>query len=323
LGNIIGALGEAVHSESIFELGMSVHSYFGWIVWAVIYSFLWFPIVKFLDTKHVKNRQNKDNVIPTMPLFHDRSDVYIAVLIGGFGHHFVDALSHYSDPAGGKYYPRGRFLLITPQDPGLIDIYVIFAVIIAGLFVARWIQQKKINKANRVRGLEKLRTWQVLKVFLFTGIAIFNCIAMYAVMASRNVVATDTVDLDGVEYTRIFFLLGNALFATHEYDSGSNVAYSAVCVLAFVIIFTVAYAKNVRIPILAKQVRLDLLTIIGFITSMVIGYILQPWYGNVSGDERDFGAFIFLWSTIGMLLVGALAIMRNGKPAVRLPENSA
>ena len=79
----------------------------------------------------------------------------------------------------------------------------------------------------------------------------------------------------------------------------------------FIVVFVYAYVKNTRLRLGEKLVRLDILAIIGFLAAITAGYILQPWIGNISGDERDFGALIFLWSTIGMILVGALAAMRK------------
>nr|MDO8111500.1 hypothetical protein [Candidatus Sigynarchaeota archaeon] len=275
--------------------------------------------------KHSEQNGIKQGVLEKgMPVTHGRGDVYIAVLVGGMGHHFVDALSHYADPVSGKYYPRGRFALITPQDPSLILVYVIFAAFIAALFIVNGIRKKSINKTMFARLPSLLRSKQFLLAVVFTGIALVNCGAMYLVMASKNVVVTDTADFNGQEYVRIFFYLGNALFATHIYDSGEFVVYSAICILVFVIVFMFAYVKRVKISIRRIAVRLDVLAIIGFVLSIVIGYLLQPVFGNISGEERDFGAFIFLWSTIGTLLAGAASIkaMPSNVGAIRVDETN-
>ncbi len=316
LNNYIGPDIEAVFEplaelaqNEIFYLAISaIHSYLGYILFAPLWAALWYAIFAWIGRKQVKKFSARGEATMEPVYLHSYSDVFLVVLIGGFSHHFVDLLGHVKDVEGTPYV-RGRFGLLFFEWGVPAAVFGIIAAIIVGSVILHYIRVVKPTRQQfGQKFLEILCSRQSLKVLVFFVIGLLNTWFLYLVMAQP--LQTGTVNFPGSEYlyTVVYFNLAFALRATSVFASGTAAWYLVICAIGLVVGFLIAYSKRKKVTLFGHSFRVELLVFIGFLVAMLVGYLLQPVIGNISNAEADFGLLVFLWSTVGTILLGAAAV---------------
>lgn len=307
LGTVIRGIGNALGSDTIVRLGNSVHSYFGWIVFTFFWAPVWHVIFVHLERARVRRELAAGTAGSfTDTVVHGFSDVFRAVLAGGFMHHFVDAVSHY------RYTPpviRGSVALIVPHTPGLFVAYAVLAGIVAGIWVVHQLARARVGFAGLARQVRRsLWSPQAAWILGSAAIAAGTVAIIYGAqaaigMAGDPLVATIRLDMA-------------ALLATAQLYTGSATWWLGAWSAAFLVVFPIAYAKRL---VTRRGHRVDLIVVLGYIGMIVLGYVLQPVIGNVSGTEADSGALIHLWALLIFPLALLASINHRGTPA-SVPE---
>nr|MDO8114770.1 DUF4184 family protein [Candidatus Sigynarchaeota archaeon] len=311
---ILWGIGSALQSDPVSMLGEAVHSYLGWVFWAVPWSIMWYGISLGFD--RARSKASKASKVPdlagsTGPARldprHSWADVFLAVLAGGLSHHFIDAIGHYRR-SGSNYYVRGQFVLFVGENDILIVAQIILGIIVAVLALGWAIIKAKRQGKKPLSTLRDALDRRNVKAIVMAAIAACNVIVMYTVMASVNLatVRDGTIDWSSTEFQYISFNLGALQFATSEYPSGEATWWLVMGAIVLIVVFSIAHAKKLVIRCKQRTFRVDFLAMILFLAIMVTGYLLQPVIGNISGDEADFGNLIFTWSTLGTVLLSLL-----------------
>ncbi len=301
-----------LQSETLYLFSEAIHSYVGWILWALLWAPLWYGVLMLMERERAKHRPPTGEAIP------DRQDVsyfhvFLAVLIGGICHLFVDLVGHVED-MGGTYELLGQIELVTPLGVDVLLCYLVVAVGILG-GVILWRTRSKISPRIGVRA--SLKTYYLsqhtLYIGVLVGIALGNVLLLYGGMAAGGIVTvvTETFPWNGVPYQVIAFDLANALQATQDFIAGSGTWYTVVIICSFIVLFIVAYSRGLIVRFRGRRVQTEYVIIACAIIAIITGYLLQPVIGNISNHEADFGGFVFLWAFLGFPLVTATMVKKT------------
>ncbi len=301
-----------LQSETLFLFSEAIHSYVGWILWALLWAPLWYGVLLLMEKERAKHRP------PTEVATHGKPDVayfhvFLAVLIGGIFHLFVDTIGHVED-VDGTYEFLGQIELVTPFSYDVIICYVIPAAAIVGGIMLWQSRSKKSPKFSLRTTLKAyFLSHQTLKIGVLVGIALGNAFLLYGAMAAGGLVTvvTDTFPWNGMPYTVIDFDLTNALAATKDFLGESGTWYTAIVICAFIVLFVIAYSWRFTIKVREHPIRAEYVIIASAVIAIIVGYLLQPVIGNISNHEADFGAFVFLWAFLGFPLVTATMMRKN------------
>ncbi len=319
-GFVKRAIAIPLHSETLYLFSEAIHSYVGWILWALLWAPLFYGALMVMEkvrSKHSPPEKEADRDHHTVPYLQ----VFLVVLIGGIFHLFVDTIGHVDD-VGGTYEFLGQIGLVTPFGLDVILCYIIPAVAIFGGILV-W--QARSKKTPKIGLRTTLKTYflshQTLKIGVLVGIALGNALLLYGVMAAGNLVTVviDTFPWNSVPYEVIAFDLTNALIATKDFLVGSGTWYTVVIICAFIVFFVVVHSRGFIVKLRGRQIQAEHIIITIVIIAIITGYLLQPVLGNISNHEADFGAFVFLWAFLGFPLVAATNVRKT--PEEKLPEN--
>jgi hypothetical protein len=303
---ILERIGEALGSPPLVALGEAVHSYTGFLLFALPYAVAWYAILLGIEQARARSLV-KAGIAGSEPNLHaSYPKVLLMVIAGGMMHHFVDSIGHSTKGtitgSPGIYYPVGRFILI----PNMIaDFWLAYLVVIATIAIAAVLYLFVGWKRNRFTIKAKILTAftrETLTGAFIVGIVVLNVVLMYDLMAYGNLVVMDDGD--------VMFYLGNLLRAAAIMFDKSAIWWIAVTTAPTLVLFFLSHAKAWRFSVARHVIRADLFVVICYICSLLVGYALQPVIGNISGTERDAGALIYTWSTIGSTLL-AFILARN------------
>ncbi len=303
-----------LQSETLFLFSEAIHSYVGWILWALLWAPLWYGVLLLMEKERAKHLLPAEEAIPdkqNLSYFH----VFLAVLIGGIFHLFIDTIGHVED-VGGIYEFLGQIGLVTPFGPDVILCYVIPAAAILGGLMLWHTRSKKLPKIGlRITLKSYFLSHQTLKIGVLVGIALGNAFLLYGAMAAGNLVTVviDTFPWNGMPYEVIAFDLANVLIATKDFIAGSGTWYTVIIICAFIVIFVIAYSRRFTIKVRGRQIHAEYVIITIVIIAIITGYLLQPVLGNISNHEADFGAFVFLWAFLGFPLVAAALVRKKSE----------
>ncbi len=310
-GFVKRVLAMPLQSETLYLFSEAIHSYVGWIFWALLWAPLWYGILILMEKERARHRPPMKEPIPdtrTVSYYH----VFLAVLIGGIFHLFVDTIGHVED-VGGTYEFPGQIELLTPFGADVILCYVVLTgAILGGILI--W--QSRSKQSPKIGLKSTLKTYflshHALKIGVLVGIALSNAFLLYIVMAAGNLVTivTDLFPWNDVPYTVIAFDLTNILAATKDYLAGTGTWYTVIIIGAFIVLFIIAYSRGLTIKFRGRQIQAIHIIIASAVIAIITGYLLQPVIGNISNKEADFGAFAFLWAFIGFPLVTATMVRR-------------
>ncbi|MEX2681797.1 MAG: hypothetical protein Q6373_009355 [Candidatus Sigynarchaeota archaeon] len=310
LGGIFKDIGEALNSPPLVALGNAIHSYTGFLLFALPYAIGWHLILLGIDRTRIQavKKVGNPNLEPVNHVSYPK--VLLMVISGGIMHHFVDCIGHVlKNPVSGVYYPIGRFILIPDLSPDFWLAYTItiaIPAIAAALYLFIGIKQRRYTLKEKISAI---LTKEIAWAAIFVGIVVLNVGLMYGLMAWGNLVKIT----DG----NVSFYLGNLLRAARMFD-GSATWWIAVTTAPTLVLFFLCHAKAWRFRIRGFTIRADLFVIICYLAALLVGYMLQPFIGNISGTEADAGALVFTWSTIGSTLV-AFFLARDNQSLKREP----
>jgi len=126
-----------------------------------------------------------------------------------------------------------------------------------------------------------------------SGVIVLNVVMMYRLMEYNGLLVLD--------HNGAMFSLGNLLQAATTIEAEAE-WWIAATAAPTIILFFFCHAKAWRLRIGGQSIRADLFVVLCFIASIVVGYMLQPLIGNISGAE-PISVLLFTWSTIGCALV--------------------
>jgi hypothetical protein len=309
IGAIFKDIGEALGSAPVLELGNVIHSYAGFLLFALPYAVAWYAILLGIEQSRRKNLERANLAGSETDLHAPYPKVLIMVVAGGIMHHFVDSIGH--SPSGthtpGRYYPSGRFILI----PNLTtDFWLAYAVVVAIIAVAVMLYLIVGVKRNRFAIKAKILTAftrETTTGAVVVGIVVLNVFLMWGLMALGNLVVVDTED-------GVMFYLGNLLRAAEIIFDEQATWWIAATAAPTIFLFLLSHAKAWRLQVGKLVISVDLIVILSFISAIIVGYSLQGVIGNISGTERDTGALIYTWSTIGTMLLAFILARSNGTP---------
>lgn len=304
-GNLLHQIAKSIESEWLYRLGSFIHSYLGFVLFTLLSAPIWYQIVKLIEKAQIKYRQS--NMVETPLIIHSYPDVHLIVLIGGIFHHFTDLVGHSAIDQGGLCV-KGEFTLWPLYNPilaiTLVILYGLFALILFIILVHN-------SSVNLISIKQQLITFfqskSTKRLIFFIIIAIINSLLMFSIMAIYGNTVIETKELNfGIIDSKYMFNWGMVMASTQNYHTETNGDwYSMISVALFFILFSWAHITERKIKIKTKNIRIDKLVMYLFIILILIGYLLQPFIGNISREEFDFGAFIGLWSSIGFVLIGA------------------
>ncbi len=316
------SLAELTHFEVFYMAANAVHSYLGFILFAPIYAALWYAVLSGIGRFQVKKTIARGELTTNPVYLNSYADVFLVVLIGGISHHFIDTLGH-AKLVDGTPYLRGRFVLMFQDEWIVAAWWGIIGVIIIGCLNLYYFFK---NRPTRQQFGQKLRDilWsrQFLKVLIFFGIALLNSLFLYLVMLPQGPLQTTTHDYpwNSDSYTVIYFNLAFAIISWGDLPSGEATWYLVTCVVCFIVLFLMLYVKMKRVTLFGHAFRAELLAFVGFLVAMLVGYLLQPIIGNISGTEADLGILTFIWCTLGTILVGAAFVHPKIYEELRTPD---
>ncbi|MBN2152712.1 MAG: hypothetical protein JW839_14770 [Candidatus Lokiarchaeota archaeon] len=310
---IIDGIGNAFGSPAILALGNAVHSYAGFLLFALPYAVGWYGILFGIDRLRARNAA-KAGIASDEPILHaSYPKVLLMVVAGGIMHHFIDCIGHvYRYPVSGWYYPQGRFILIPSMSPDFWLAYVVLVAFIAGAAVAYLvvgIYRRRFTLAEKMRAAF---TKETAIAAAFVGVVVLNVLMMYGILASGDLLRSDSKG--------ITFMLGNLLHVTLTMFESKAIWWIAVTSAPTLVLFFLCYVKGWRLR--GTTIRADLFVLLCYLAALAVGYALQPVIGNVSGSEADAGALVFTWSTIGSALL-AFFLARDWLPSKREPATAS
>jgi hypothetical protein len=307
LGGIFMSLGEALGSTALDALGQGIHSYFGFLLFALPYAVAWYAVLLGIEQSRIRNVNKLEPDGGKSVLHASYPKVLLMVVAGGIMHHFVDSIGHpYRYPVSGWYYPRGMFVLIPPMTPEFWLTYGTIIVIVAAiavLYIVLGIYRRRFTFMEKARAAF---TRETIYAAAFMGVVVLNVLMMYGIMAAGNLVKIDDHGIN--------FMLGNMLHVASTIFEGEAEWWIAAAAAPTLVLFFLCHAKAWHLRIAGRPIRADLFVVLCFIASILIGYALQPVIGNISGTEADMGALIFTWSTIGTMLIAFIMARSNGVP---------
>jgi len=297
-------------SDILYIFAGSIHTFLWWPLFAIFYAGLWFVVLSSIEKARAQQIQERLTSETIEYSKYSYADVYIAVLTGGFCHLFIDLIGHPGE-TDGEYYVNGSIPLFTFIKSEIIIGFVFLLILSLVIIVLYGVMILKLDaKELLIKIKDGLSSKNAIKVYCFLGVALLNVLIIYTLIASTGnfVIESKTLSWNDNGYSDLFYDLGTMFYATKDYDAGSATWYLAIWLAGFFIIAIIGYAKDIRISIQGKEIRLELLAAVSFFIAIISGYLLQPLIGNISGGENDFGVLIFIWSTLGITLVGALII---------------
>ncbi len=315
-------LADLTHSEVFYMAANAVHSYLGFIFFAPIYAALWYAVLSGIGRFQVKKTIARGELTTNPVYLNCYADVFLVVLIGGISHHFIDTLGH-AKLVYGTPYLRGRFVLMFQDEWIVATWWGIIAAIIIGCLLIYYVH---VIHPTRPQFRQKIRDilWskQCLKVLIFFGIALLNSLFLYLVMLPQGPLQTTTHEYpwNGDSYTVIYFNLAFGIISWGDLPSGEATGYLVTCVVCFVVLFLVLHVKMKQVTLFGHKIRAELLLFSGFLVAMLVGYLLQPIIGNISGSEADLGILTFIWCTLGTVLVAAAFVHAKIYEETRTPD---
>jgi hypothetical protein len=305
-GAVLEEIGDALGSAPLIDLGSGIHSYLGFLFFAIPWAVMWYALLLGIEQSRIRNLA-KAGLASEEPALHaSYPKVLVMVVAAGIAHHFEDSISHpstFAVPPPDISFPRGRFVLIPTMTP---DFWVAYAVAIAAVAVPAVLYLLVGNRQRRFTVKQKVMTAftrETVWVAIFVGIVLLNVGLMYAIMAWGNLVETTG--------SGIMFYLGNALQAARMFD-GDAKWWIAAAAAPTIVLFFLCHAKAWRLRIAGRRIRADLFVVFCFVAAILAGYALQPVIGNISGTESDVAALVYAWSTIGSMLLGFILARSNG-----------
>ncbi len=313
IGVVFKSLGNALGSGIVKEF-YGIHSYFGFLVFALPYAVGWYAILLGIERARISNLNKLEAGNGKSIMHASYPKVLLMVEAGGIMHNFVDAIGHSPEsPMYGDYYlTSGRFLLVPTMGAGFWFIYSVLIVIIAGFAVSYLVVGIVRRKFTLREKVASAFTKEALWAGVFVGVIVLNVVMMYTIMASAGLLV---VNNNGANFS-----LGNLLQATTIFGEGSElwIGFTAGLTILF---FFLCHSMAWRLRIAGRSIRADLLVLLCFAAVTVVEYALMPVIGNISKGEADAGALIFTWSTIGCMLV-AFVLARDKLPPNREEEDS-
>ncbi|MBD3185275.1 hypothetical protein GF325_00490 [Candidatus Bathyarchaeota archaeon] len=308
---VIGTIGNKIGWQGLVEIGQGAHSYFGWVLFALVWAPIWYFMLQVMERgrlRHLGTTSQGDG--NETVIRHDFADVYKMTLIGGISHHFVDLVTHLDHPydimnIDGIWNP-GEVTL-----RGTIDLYrpisiqgVVAYGVLLGVAIGFFLLYHAIRGNLKEKFLNSTLLKQTRDVLVFAGIGAFNFFLAWAVMAY----AGEAPPFMSNQY--MSFNLNVMLYASLMFGKNPGYAWLITCSVSFLVLFFIFYPRRTRISLWGRKIRVDYLLIAGFFIALCVGYCLQPWIGNISGGEAEMGGFVHLWSMIGFPL--ATFALTNG-----------
>lgn len=312
---IMDAIGEALGSPALLALGNAIHSYAGFLLFALPYAVGWYAILLGIERARARNLLKVGVTSNEFGLHASYPKVLLVVIAGGIMHHFVDAIGHaYRYAVGGWYYPQGRFVLIPQLSPDFWLSYGILISFIAGvaaLYLGLGMRRRRFTMVEKIHAaFTKETAWAAF----FVGIILLNVLAMYGVMAAGNLVRIDEKGIN--------FMLGNLLHVAATLFDSSATWWIAVTTAPVLVLFFLCHVKAWKARVGTTTIPAELLVILFYVASLLVGYGLQPVIGNISGTEADTGALIFTWSTVGSAMLAFVLARAHFPPARELDVNA-
>jgi hypothetical protein len=322
-GGVVRELGELLQNELIYKLGQNIHGYLGWILFTPIYAILWYLIVEALEKgrkktimksmgigsikqKNIGNRSDSDNF-----LHFSYPQVATIVLAGGLNHFFIDTIGHYIE-IGDDYALRGIFRLYIVPDLDLSIFYVGLYIITISFFLIRL----KIMSKSQAQSLltlisEHLPPKSIKKFLIAIIIVIINIILIVGLLSASNLLNTKIEHYSWNEnsYSSVFFSIPDLLATTDILYSQAAIWYVVIVISLWSIGFFITYIRRSTLNWKGQKIRVDIVMMVGFLIIIIFGYFIQPWIGNISSEEADFGGFIFVWATLLNALGFVMMIM--------------
>ncbi len=305
--------------EFLYWAAAAIHSYLGYILFAPVWAALWYGVFAWISRRLAKKVMLRGEVATNPVYLQSFADVFLVVLLGGFCHFFIDCIGHIKNVA--PYSLRGHFVLLFEQEGVVALVYgIIVAIIVVGVLIHNLRKIKPMRQQFAQKLKEIFRSKQFLKVLAFFGIALLNTLFLYIVQLPQGPLETNFVNDVPYPYTEIFFNLSLALQSTRDFAGGEATWYLIICVICLIVLFFIAHLKMKKVTLFGHTFRAELLIFVGFLIAMLVGYLLQPIIGNISGDERDLGSLVFIWSTLGTVLLGAAFVHAKIYEETRTPD---
>lgn len=313
-GNVIKQIAETFQSEVLYDFGLIIHSYFGYFLFTIISAPIWWLILKFLEKSRTLKSKHDEQF--TDPL-HSYAQVHMVVLAGGVFHFFMDLVGH-RDAYMGEFFMRGRIPISPIFDIPMILTYLIVLIItyISVFFIySNSIKRRDYKKVfDGINTALKSKEFYILIVFLIIGT--INALLMYYIPASQGLITINIKTYDWIDkqYYVLYFNWADLMEVTWDYPPIIGKSADWYTIIAIIILLTTFLPLHIRrstIKIKTKKYRSDLMSIFLFMVIVFIGYILQPFIGNISREEFDLGALLGVWFT---MLLGLLILSRiDGK----------
>lgn len=316
LGGLFHKTGIAIQSVIVYMFGTFVHSLLGWIIFAPIYAILMQKIAKSIDAARSRSL-NKENAAQDLNsseilLQHSYPMYLLATMMGGVFHFFMDTIGHYDIVDGGNYV-RGKFPLYGGFTAG--NLLIIMVLYCLALF--SWLYSlkstKKVDDPSKNLfeiAVRRLKNRDVTTGFFFFTLCLFNVLFLYWFLARSDLLLKSVKILKWTTEPSIqtYFLLGNSMHMGVKDLTGSATWWYAIWLIFLVFGVIIGYAKAYKIHIFNQNIRAEVMVLLIFACGIVLGYFLQPLIGNISGQEYDWGAFVFFWGLFYTPLWGLLSI---------------